>query len=197
MSSDTRTLTTSIVAALSDGGSSPEASAEELMPLVYDELRRAAGQLMRGENVGHTLQPTALVNEAYIRLVDASKVNWQGRTHFFAVGAQVMRRLLVDHARGKRRAKRGGKWQQVTLSGGLPGMDQAIGPEELVGLDTALSKLNELDPRQAHIVTLRFFGGLTMDEVAEVIGVSARTAAADWRHARAWLRRELDPSDHH
>ncbi len=197
MSSDTRSMTTTIVAALSGAGASHEASAEQLMPLVYDELRRVAGRLMFCENPGHTLQPTALVNEAYVRLVDASKVNWKGRTHFFAVGAQIMRRLLVDHARGKRREKRGGQWQQVTLSGGLRGMDHAVlDAEEMISLDTALLRLHELDPRQERIVTLRYFGGLTVDEVAEVVGVSVRTVAADWRHARAWLRRELATTNH-
>jgi len=190
---DPRTLTTTIVAALGDGDGSENASAEQLMPLVYDELRRVAGYLMGGERPGHTLQATALVNEAYLRLVDASKVNWKGRTHFFAVGANMMRRLLVDHARAKGREKRGGDWQKVTLSAGLrDSEDAALDVEQLLSLDTALTRLADLDPRQARIVTLRFFGGLTVDEVADVIGLSARTVAVDWRHARAWLRRELE-----
>jgi len=193
MTDDARTLTTTIVAALGDGDGSESASAEKLMPLVYDELRRVAAYLMGGERSGHTLQATALVNEAYLRLVDATKVNWRGRTHFFAVGANMMRRLLVDHARARGREKRGGGWQKITFPTGLLDSNEAaLDVEQVLSLDAALTRLADLDPRQARIVTLRFFGGLTVEEVADVIGVSVRTVAVDWRHARAWLRRELE-----
>ena len=167
-------------------------SAAELFPFVYDELRRLAGYYMAREHAGHTLQPTALVHEAYLRLVDQTRTGFKGRTHFLAVSAEVMRRLLIDHARRRGAAKRGLGWQRVTLG---PGAEVpragALGAEDLLSLDAALDRLAELDERQARIVTLRFFGGLNVEEVAEVIGVSKRTVESDWRHARAWLRVEL------
>jgi RNA polymerase sigma factor (TIGR02999 family) len=142
------------------------------------------------------LQPTALVHEAYIRLVDASQVDWQGRTHFLAVGARVMRRLLIDHARGRGREKRGGGWRKLTLAEGVsPFKDDEVGMEELLSLNRALERLSELDPRQARVVELRFFGGLTVPEVAQVLGMSTRTIEGDWTHARAWLKRELARGD--
>ena len=163
--------------------------AEELMPLVYDEFRELAADYLRQETRAHTLQPTALVHEAYLRLIDQTRVNWQGRTHFFAVGAQAMRRVLVDHARARNRAKRGGGWQRITLDDQLqlsPGRDA-----DLLAVDEAIDKLAQLDPRQARIVELRFFAGLTVEEVAEVLGVSKRTVENEWTIIRAWLRREL------
>ncbi len=168
-------------------------AAERLMPLLYSEFHRLAEEYLRHEPRGHTLQPTALVNEAYLRLIDQTRVKWQGRTHFFAVGAQAMRRILVDHARAKRRAKRGGGRQRIALDEGL-----TISPRrdaDLLALDDALDKLAQVDPRQAQIVEMRFFGGLTVAEVAQVLGVSKRTVESEWKVVRAWLRRELSEDD--
>jgi RNA polymerase sigma factor (TIGR02999 family) len=161
----------------------------KLMPLVYDELRSLAGRFMSRERPGHTLQPTELVNEAFLRLVDHTRVDWQGRTHFFAVGARVMRRILVDHARSKLRKKRGERPQRVELTEKLTLTTDSL--EDVLALDEALEKLNKVDPRQARIVELRFFGGLTVSEVAEVLNVSKRTVEGEWTMVRAWLRREL------
>jgi RNA polymerase sigma factor (TIGR02999 family) len=186
MTSSPSSEATRIVNALATGD--PHA-AEELLPLVYDEFRRLADDYLRQETRAHTLQPTALVHEAYLKLIDQTRVNWQGRTHFFAVGAQAMRRILVDHARARHRAKRGGGWQRIELDDHL-----LLSPDrdaDLLAVDEAIEKLALLDPRQARIVELRFFGGLTMDEVAEVIGVSKRTVENEWTIIRAWLRREL------
>jgi RNA polymerase sigma factor (TIGR02999 family) len=146
---------------------------------------------MSRERPGHTLQPTALVHEAYMKLVDQSRVNWRGRTHFFAIGAQAMRRILIDHARGVGREKRGGEYQRVTLSAFPKSSDSGLDLDELLNMDRALEKLASLDERQAKIVELRFFAGLKMSEVAEVLGVSKRTVEDDWVHARAWLKHEL------
>lgn len=172
-----------------------ERGADELMPLVYDELRRLARGFFRSERVDHTLQPTALVHEVYLRLVDADRIDWQGRQHFFAVAARMMRRLLVDEARSHNRVKRGGEWLKVdfelidrTLH------SEGLEPEDLLTIDAALERLASLDERQARIVELRFFGGLDVAEVAEVLGTSKRTVEGDWTHARAWLRRELADS---
>jgi RNA polymerase sigma factor (TIGR02999 family) len=194
--SDTRARVTAIVSAMSEVDGADPATAEQLMPMVYDELRRLARGFMSRETPGHTLQPTALVHEAYLKLVDASQISWQGRTHFFAVGARVMRRLLIDHARGRHRLKRGGKKRRVTFSEGLPrvaGTDLDL--DQLLVLNDALGRLAALDARQARVVELRFFGGLTMPEVAHVVGVSQRTVEGDWTHARAWLKRELARSE--
>lgn len=199
MNVNARTRVTQIVAGLSDSNASDDAargSATELFPLVYDELRRLAGSYMSRERRDHTLEPTALVNEAYLRLVDLSRIDWRGRTHFFAVGAQAMRRVLVDHARHKGSLKRGGNRSRVTLAQGLGPADSAdLDQETLLTMHRALETLAELDPRQARIAELRFFGGLTVIEVAEVLGVSKRTVEADWMHARVWLRRELAGGD--
>ena len=192
MSDELRNRVTEIVARLGKGGDAEKISAEELLPHVYDELRRLARGYMSRETPGHTLQPTALVHEAYMRLVDASQVDWQGRTHFLAVGARVMRRLLIDHARGRGREKRGGGWRKVTLAEGVsPPANDELDLDGLLHLNRALEKLHALDERQAKVVELRFFGGLTVPEVAAVLGVSTRTIEGDWTHARAWLRREL------
>ncbi len=190
MAVDARTRVTEIVAGLNDG-SSTELSAEELLPLVYDQLRRLAGHYMRHEGPGHTLPATALVHDAYLKLVDSSKVSWQGRSHFFAVSARVMRRLLIDHARGRGRQRRGGGWQRVTLAESLAPADRDLEREQLLSLDQALRKLAGLDPRQAEIVELRFFGGLTNAEIAALLQISRRTVDRDWQFARAWLRKEL------
>lgn len=192
MAEDRETEVTEIVSRLKAAGGSDRASAEDLLPHVYDELRMLARRYLSRERPGHTLQPTALVHEAYIKLVDQSKVDWQGRTHFFAVGAKVMRHLLIDHARGKGRAKRGGGRQRVTLADGLmPFGGRELDAEDLLALNESLDRLAELDPRQARIVELRFFGGLTVPEVALILEVSRRTVEGDWAHARAWLKREL------
>jgi RNA polymerase sigma-70 factor, ECF subfamily len=189
---DPRDRVTVIVSGFEGGAERARASAEELFPLVYDELRRLAGFYMAREKAGHTLQPTALVHEAYLRLVDQTRTGFKGRTHFLAVGAQVMRRLLIDHARKRGAAKRGLGWRRVTLGPGLEASTaEALSSEELLSLDAALNRLAELDEREARIVTLRFFGGLNVEEVAEAVGVSKRTVESDWRHARAWLRVEL------
>lgn len=191
MASDAEPSVTEIVCELAQEG--PEGTrAEQLFPVVYDELRRLAQGYMSRERPGHTLQPTALVHEAYLKLVDQTRADWKGKTHFFAVGARVMRRLLVDHARERDAQKRGAGWQRVTLSGVL-GEDPAKGmaPEQLLDLNAALERLAELDERGARVVTLRYFGGLTVEQVAEVLGVSKRTVDTDWRHGHAWLKHEL------
>ena len=168
-------------------------SAEQLLPAVYDELRRRARGYLRRDRPGHTLDPTALVHEAYERLVDQSRVDWRGRTHFIAVAAQAMRRLLIDHARGRNRDKRGGAWERVTISQLAPVdvLDAEVGPDEILAIDEALSKLAQVDARAATVLELRVFGGLDSMEVASYLGVSERTARGDWAFARAWLRKEL------
>jgi RNA polymerase sigma factor (TIGR02999 family) len=162
---------------------------DQLLPLVYDELRRIAGGHLRGERVGHTLQATALVHEAYMKLVDQREVNWQNRAHFFGVAAQLMRRILIDYARSKQTGKRGGGFQRAELDEAL--MVGAERGSELLALDTALEALAQVDPQQAKIVELRFFGGLTVEETAEVIGISPATVKRDWSMAKAWLHREM------
>jgi len=179
-----------ILAELSQGD---RRGADELLPLLYQEFREMASRLFRQERRDHTLQPTALVHEAYMKLVDQRRVDWQGRTHFMAVGAQAMRRILIDHARGHKRLKRGGGRALVSLDEDLA--PAASRPVDAVDLADALQRLQILDPRQARIVELRFFGGLTVAEVAEVLGVSKRTVEGDWTMAKAWLRRELAAAD--
>jgi RNA polymerase sigma factor (TIGR02999 family) len=161
----------------------------KLLALVYRELRRIAGQCFRGERNDHTLQPTALVHEAYLRLVGPAGVQWQSRSHFFAVAAQTMRRILVDHARSRNTQKRGGPEIRVDLPEELMISDERS--EQLLQLDDALSRLAGFDPRQSKIVEMRFFGGLTEEEIAEVLGVSTRTVKRDWSMARAWLLGEM------
>ena len=166
-----------------------EGAYEQLVPLVYDELHRLAKRYMRKERSGHTLQTSALVNEAYLRLVGAKEVCWQNRAHFFAVSARMMRRILVDFARAKHNLKHGGGALQVTMDEAM-----AVSSEpsaDLLALDEALSRLTALHPRQAEIVEMRYFGGLAEEEVAEVLKVSLRTVQQDWRLARLWLYREL------
>jgi RNA polymerase sigma factor (TIGR02999 family) len=165
-----------------------QAALEKLIPLVYAELHRLAKGYMRRENEGHTLQTSALVNEAYLRLIGVHSVRWQNRSHFFAVSAQIMRRILVDFARARRNLKRGGGARQVSLDEGL------VSPErggDLLALDEALAQLAVLNARQSRVVELRYFGGLNEEEVAEVLKVSPRTVRHDWSLARAWLYREL------
>lgn len=162
-----------------------------LIPLVYSELRRVASAYMRRERGNHTLQPTALVNEAWIRLADQPNATWQNRVHFFAVAARVMRQILVDHARKKRAGKRGGEQRQITLQDHLIGERQNLA--DVLALNQALDRLKELDARAAQIVELHFFGGLSFEEMELVLKVSSRTIERDWRMARAWLRNELRP----
>jgi RNA polymerase sigma factor (TIGR02999 family) len=169
-------------------GGNREAPAR-LMPLVYDELRRLADHYLRRERPDHTLQPTALVHEAYLKLIDQTRVDWQNRAHFFGVAAQLMRRILVDHARRHQAEKRGGFQQRLSL-------DEAVDYSQtrdvdLVKLDDALTALAKFDARQSRIVELRFFGGLTIEETAEALGISPATVKVDWSMAKAWLRREI------
>jgi RNA polymerase sigma-70 factor (ECF subfamily) len=170
-------------------GEGDKSALEELTPLVYDELHRLAHRYMRGERAGHTLQTTALVNEAYTRLIDWKNVRWQNRAHFFGVSAQLMRRILVDFARSRGYEKRGGGIRAVTLNEAIDVTNEK--GIDLVALDEALSALAELDPRQSKVIELRFFGGLTNEEAAEVLSVSVATVRRDWSLARAWLHREL------
>ena len=165
------------------------AALEQLMPLVYNELRRLARAYMNRQRTGHTLQTTALVNEAYLRLVDSSRVRWQDRAHFFAVSAQLMRRVLVDFARGRGNLKRGGGITHIALES-APDLRDERSPD-FVALDDALTTLATLNSRQCRIVELRYYGGLSEDETAEVLQISTRTVRREWNLARAWLYREL------
>jgi RNA polymerase sigma-70 factor, ECF subfamily len=165
------------------------AAASKLFPLLYDELRQLAGIYMRREREDHTLQPTALVHEAYMKLVRQRSIDWQGRGHFFGIAARVMRTILLDHARGHLRDKRGGGQRLVPLDEVF-----VFAPEqsrELVKLDQALDHLTQIDPRQGKIVELRFFGGLTVEQTADVLGISPKTVKRDWSMAKAWLHGEL------
>jgi RNA polymerase sigma factor (TIGR02999 family) len=159
------------------------------MPLVQAELRRIAARCMRGERAGHTLQATALVNEAYVRLLDAKRVRWQDRAHFFAMSARLIRRVLVDHARARLYKKRGGGARQVTLVEAHGGSDER--PHDVLVLHDALDALGRVDERKAQVVELRFFGGLGVEETAHALGVSRETVMRDWKMAKAWLQREM------
>src|SRR5208282_2127697 len=174
-----------LLRAWSDGDQS---ALNKLTPIVYDELRRLARRYMRGERPGHSLQTTALVNEAYMRLIDYKSMQWQNRAHFFAVSSQLMRRILVDHAR-RHNLKRGGGVQHVSLEEtAMVGGDRAA---DLVELDDAMDALARIDPRKVQVVEMRFFGGLSVEETAEVLKVSSVTVMRDWSTAKAWLYREL------
>jgi RNA polymerase sigma-70 factor (ECF subfamily) len=166
-------------------------AANQLIPLIYKELRQMAAAFMRGERPGHTLQATALVNEAYMRMVGAGPVEWQSRAHFFAIAAHTMREVLLDYARRARASKRGGSdAQRVELE-----EEFAIAPdklEEVIAIDEALERLARIDPRQSRIVELRFFAGLNVEEAGEVMGISPKTIKREWRSAKAWLHREMD-----
>lgn len=164
-------------------------AAAKLIPVVYGELRRLAGSYMRRERVDHTLQATALVHEAYLKLVEQRSVDWQSRAHFFGVAAQLMRRILIDHARGHLRQKRGGDEQKVSLDEALIFSEQQA--DELLAVDDSLNQLAKIDPRQAKVVEMRFFGGLSIEEAAEVLGVSPKTVKRDWSVAKAWLYADL------
>jgi RNA polymerase sigma-70 factor (ECF subfamily) len=180
---------TQLLAEWSDGNQS---ALDELYPLVYDELHRLARRYMSRERQGHTLQTTALINEAYVRLVDQRNVHWANRSHFFAISAQIMRRILIDHARRHSYAKRGGGAQQVSL-------DEAatvtrLAGAEMIRLDEALKSLAEMDPRRSQVVELRYFGGLNNEEIAGVLNISENTVTRDWNMARAWLHHQLTES---
>lgn len=173
--------------AWSDGD---EAALEKLTPLVYDELHRMARRYMRRENPGHTLQTSALVNEAYLRLIDQRNVSWQNRSHFFGIASQLMRRILVDHARSNARQKRGGNAERLSLDATVVfTKEHAV---DLLAIDEALTNLAELDSQKSRIVEMKFFGGLTNDEVAECLSVSSRTIEREWRKAKAWLKTSLE-----
>ena len=175
---------------LVDWGNGDQAALERLTPLVYDELHRLARNYMRREKPGHALQTSALVNEAFIRLIDWKNVQWQNRAHFFGVSAQLMRRILVDFARSRNYAKRSGAMRNVPLEEAAA-VSKARSPD-LVALNDALNSLSRLSERQCKVVELRFFGGLELEEIAEVLAVSVATVRRDWSLARAWLHRELD-----
>jgi RNA polymerase sigma factor (TIGR02999 family) len=167
----------------------PTKSSVELFPVIYDELRRLAAAYMRRERPGHTLQPTALVHEAYLRVARETAIGWAGKTHFVAIAAIQMRRVLVDHARKRNAQKNGGGWERITLDDAVAvGSDRTV---DIIALDAALQNLRQLDARQSTVVELRLFGGLSDAELAEYLGVSERTIREDWRAAKAWLAQAL------
>ena len=179
-----------ITGLLVEWGNGNQAALERLLPLVEQELHRLAHSYMRREDRDHTLQTTALVNEAYLRLIDQNKTRWQNRAHFFGIAARIMRRILLNYARDQNRKKRGGKAVKVSLSeAAVICLEKS---EELIALDDALKRLAEVDDRKSQVVELRYFGGLDVDETAEVLRVSTITVTRDWNFARAWLRREMD-----
>jgi RNA polymerase sigma factor (TIGR02999 family) len=178
-----------ITALLVDWSNGDRSALERLLPLVERELHRLAHSYMRREDPDHTLQTTALINETYLRLVDQRKVQWQNRAHFFGIAAQIMRRILLNYARDQNRLKRGGGAIHVSLS--KADVMPAEKDREIISLNDALTRLEELDERKARVVELRYFGGLSVDEVAEVLGVAAITVMRDWQFAKAWLAREL------
>jgi len=177
---------TQLLLAWNDG---EQTALDKLIPLVYAELRRVAHRYMRRERLGHSLQTAALVNEAYLRLIDARNVRWQNRAHFFAISAQLMRRILLHSARSRKFVKRGGGAQKVSFDEGLVGSKEQ--GQDLVALDDALTALARIDARKSQVVELRFFGGLSVEETAEVLKVSPDTVLRDWRLAKAWLAREM------
>ncbi|HEY8203612.1 MAG TPA: sigma-70 family RNA polymerase sigma factor [Pyrinomonadaceae bacterium] len=181
----------SVTQLLFDWSKGDQNALEKLMPLVYDELRRLASNYLRRERQNHTLQPTALVNEAYLKLVDQKNAHWQNRAQFYGVAAQLMRRILVDHARQHQAAKRGGSNQQrLSITSARP---IAETPDvDVLAIHEALEELKQFDPQQERIVELRFFGGLSIEETAEVLGIGHATVERDWKMARAWLRQKLE-----
>jgi len=189
MSANSSNYTPDVTRLLIEWTGGSQHAMEELLPLVYDELRRLAGSYLRRERSDHTLQSTALVHEAYLRMVDQRNVTWQGRAHFFGIAAQMMRRILVDHARGRDAAKRGSGACKITLDEGL------LAPAErdinLVALDQALEMLAKLDPKQARIVELRFFAGLSIEDAAEILKISPATVKREWAMAKAFLTRQM------
>ena len=173
---------------LAAAGGDPKA-ADRLLPQIYAELRALAAHYLKGERAGHTLQPTALVHEAYLRLVRIDRVDWEGKSHFFAMAAREMRRVLVDHARRRGADKRGGDWDRVTLSEGIA--EQGDHVVDVLALDQALDRVAARHERRARVAELRLFAGLEIGEIAAVLDISPRTAKEDWKMARAWLGREL------
>lgn len=187
--------TSEVTRLLKDWGNGDSAALDQLMPIVYAELRAIAARYLRRERQDHTLQPTALVNEAYLRLVDQKQVEWQNRAHFVGVAAQMMRRILVDHAKSHNRAKRGGGAQRVTL-------DEAVAlvegrADDLLELDAALTALEAFDQRKSRVVEMKYFGGLSVEETAEVLQVSVITVARDWKLAKAWLYTTINDNRQH
>ena len=181
--------TQNVTAMLRDWTNGDQEALDKLIPVVYDELRRQAARYLREERPGHTLQTTALIHEAYLRLINQHNVEWKDRAHFYAIAARLMRQILVDHARKRQAAKRGGSDIKVPLE-----EEMVISPErnmDLVALDEALTRLAGIDPQQSRIVEMRYFSGLSTEETAEVMGVSSRTVKRDWNVAKAWLRQEI------
>jgi len=182
-------LTRNITHLLKEWGEGDQQALDELTPLVYEELRQQAARYLRKERPNHSLQATALINEAFLRLIDVKDVQWQNRAHFFAIAANLMRRILVDHARRRDAEKRGGSQVCLTLDEGLAWANE---PDvDLLAIDEALDRLALIDEQQARIVELRFFSGLTVDETATALGISPKTVKRDWSVARAWLKREI------
>lgn len=187
---------TAITQLLQQWSTGDREAAEQVLPLVYDELRRIAAHHLRQERSEHTLQATAIVHEAYLRLSEEGSLRWPSRTHFYAFAAHLIRRILVDHARTRNRSKRGGDLQRVTVAEleNLGDLSSGQSPD-IEALDDALTTLEEVDPRKAAVVELRFFAGLSIEETAEQLGVSAETVGREWRRAKAWLFKELRPSE--
>jgi RNA polymerase sigma factor (TIGR02999 family) len=186
----TETSTHEVTQLLIEWSKGDKAALNRLMPLIYEELRRLAHRYMSRERPGHTLQTTALVNEAYVRLINRKNIHWRDRTHFFAIAAQLMRSILVDHARSHAYAKRGGGARKLTLDEAILGSQERAA--EVVALDDALKGLGKIDPQQSRVVELRFFGGLTIEETAKVLGSSPATIKREWNSAKAWLYREMN-----
>ncbi len=184
----TRQHATTLLGSLTQDGS---ADPGELAAIMYGEMRALAAQLMAGERAGHTLDPTALVNEAYLRIVNAESLDISSRDHFFMLAARVMRRILIDHARGVNRLKRGGDRERIRMTVSDAGIDMGLDPSELLAIDEALEHLRTLDERKARLVELRFFGGSDEETAARVLGIARSTASSDWRFARAWLMDRL------
>lgn len=174
---------------LKDWNNGNQTALDKLIPLVYTELRQIAKRHMSGQSAGHTLQTTELIHEAYLKLAGSDEQNWANRSHFYGVAAQAMRQILVDYARAKSRLKRGGWQERITLTENLNA--QADHSEDIIALDEALNKLSEFDKRKAKVVELKYFGGMTLEEIAEVLQVSTQTAFRDWRFSRMWLLKEL------
>lgn len=175
---------------LEDAGKGNQRAADELLQSVYEEIREMAANALRRERSGHTLQATALVHEAYLKLVDQTRVDWQGATHFKAVAAKAMSRVLIDHARRKNREKRGGNWRKVTLHDAFA--LAKTNDLDMICLHEAMEKMRKLDNRQHQVVELRLFGGLTSDEAAKILHISSRTVDRDWKMGQVWLRREMN-----
>jgi RNA polymerase sigma-70 factor, ECF subfamily len=182
--------TEQIARLLREGEGGNQEKVDQLVQVLYGELRRLAASFLRRERTGHTLQPTALVNEAYLRLVEQDGTDWKNRSHFIALAAQAMRRVLIDHARRSQAAKRGGPLPRLSLEQAIVYSKEQAG--DLLALDELMQRLARLDPRQARIVELRVFGGLTVEEAAEALGISAATVKRNWAMAKAWLSREMD-----